>query len=410
MVASAKENAPNVRVAMVCGGGGIIGGVFEVGVLRALDQALGGGVVNKCDMYAGASAGALVATMLASGITPRDMDDVIVRGARNRRNLPPLKRTSVYGLNFARWISAGTRFPFQMAAGFAASLLPGESTRPADAVFEALRVLPSGIFTNAPLGKFVQEGLKAISAADSFKELKASLFIPAINLDTGHRVVFGEPGAQDVPISTAIRASAAVPLLFKPVRIEHQDFVDGGIERNLPVDVAVKHGASLVIAINPMVPVVNDPAAEGSLLRGYSYLADEGLGAGADQMLRLMIRSQVVYGLRELRDRFPEVDIVLFEPEAHDATVFRYHPMRYSARQEVAQHAFDRTRARLVRDADRLEPLFRRHGLDLDVSRFAPKAEKSGGESMTRRLARRLERLPGFRALVSGSSREPRPF
>ena len=405
----ASKSRDRSRIAMVCGGGGIIGGVFEVGVLRALDQALGGGVVNRCDLYAGASAGALVATLLASGITPRDMDDVIVRGARNRKNLPPLKRTSVYGIDMAQWVGAAARFPFQMAASFGASLLPGESTRPADALFEALRVLPPGVFTNKPLGRFVEEGLAAIAQPDSFRDLPAQLFIPAINLDTGHRVVFGEPGAQEVPISRAIRASAAVPLLFKPVRIAHQDFVDGGIERNLPVDVAVKHGASLVIAINPMVPVVNDPAAEGSLLRGYSYLADQGLGAVADQMLRLMIRSQVVYGLRELKDRFPEVDIVLFEPEAHDATVFRYHPMRYSARQLVAKHAFDRTRERLERDKDRLGPIFRRHGLDLDVSRFGPSAEKKAGESLTRRVARRLEGLPGFRTLV-GTGREPRPF
>ena len=397
------------RVAMVCGGGGIVGGVFEVGVLRALDLALGGGVVNRCAMYAGASAGALVATMLASGITPRDMDDVIVRGARNRRNLPPLKRTSVYGLDLAQWIAAGARFPFQMAGGFAASLLPGESTRPADALFEALRVLPPGVFTNKPLGRFVEEALAAISMPNSFKEFPAPLFIPAINLDTGHRVIFGEPGARDVPISRAIRASAAVPLLFRPVRIAHQDFVDGGIERNLPVDVVVKHGASLVIAINPMVPVVNDPAAEGSLLRGYSYLADQGLGAVADQMLRLMIRSQVVYGLRELRDRYPEVDIVLFEPEAHDSTVFRYHPMRYSSRQLVAEHAYQRTRERLVRDADRLEPIFRRHGLDLDVARLGPRPAPGRPEGLTHRIARGLERLPGFRTLVSGSG-EPRPF
>ncbi len=410
MAPNSAHSPKNVRVAMVCGGGGIVGGVYEVGVLRALDQALGGGVVNKCDLYAGASAGALVATMLASGITPRDMDDVIVRGARNRRNLPPLKRTSVYGLDFTRWVTAGARFPVQMAMGFLASLLPGESSRPADAVYEALRVLPPGVFTNAPLGRFVQEALGAISMPDSFKEFPAPLFIPAINLDTGHRVVFGEPGAQDVPISTAIQASAAVPLLFKPVRIAHQDFVDGGIERNLPVDVAVKHGASLVIAINPMVPVVNDPAAEGSMLRGYSYLADQGLGAVADQMLRLMIRSQVVYGLRELRDRFPEVDIVLFEPEAHDATVFRYHPMRYSSRQLIAEHAFEETRKRLVRDMDRLEPVFRRHGLDLDVARFGSQNDKRKAEGMARRLARRLERVPGFRTLVSGNSREPRPF
>lgn len=395
------------RIALVCGGGGIVGGVFEVGVLRALDQALGGGVVNAMDIYAGASAGALLSTMLAAGITPQEMDHVVVRGARNRRDLPPLKRTSVYGLDLAPWLGAAAKFPLRMGAGFARSLLPGESSRPADAVFEGLRVLPPGVFSNAPLGTYVREALAAVRKEDSFRSFDADLLIPAINLDTGHKVIFGEKGAQDVPVSLAVRASAAVPLLFSPVRIAHQDFVDGGIERNVPVDVAVHHGATLVIAINPMTPLVNDPATEGSMLRGYSYLGDQGMGSVADQMLRLMIRSQVVYGLQQLRDQYPEVDIVLFEPEANDEMVFNYHLMRYSSRQLIARHAYDVTKERLINDVDRLGPIFRRHGLELDPARLGPRKSKRSGDSLARRLARRVEQLPIVRGLVGAESEVP---
>jgi len=403
---TARPGAPG-RIALVCGGGGIVGGVFEVGVLRALDQALGGGVVNACDIYAGASAGALLSTMLAAGITPQEMDHVVVRGARNRRDLPPLKRTSVYGLDLAPWLKAAATFPLRMGAGFARSLLPGESSRPADAVFEGLRVLPPGVFSNAPLGDYVREALAAVRKEDSFRSFDADLLIPAINLDTGHKVVFGEKGAQDVPVSLAVRASAAVPLLFSPVRIEHQDFVDGGIERNVPVDVAVHHGATLVIAINPMTPLVNDPATEGSLQRGYSYLGDQGMGSVADQMLRLMIRSQVVYGLQQLRDQYPEVDIVMFEPEANDEMVFNYHLMRYSSRQLIARHAYDVTKERLLNEADRLAPIFRRHGLDLDPERLGPRKKKKGKDSFARRMARRVEQLPLIRGLVGAESEVP---
>ncbi|MCO4773063.1 MAG: patatin-like phospholipase family protein [Deltaproteobacteria bacterium] len=394
------------RIAVVCGGGGIVGGVFEVGVLRALDQALGGGVVNSAQIYAGASAGALLSTLLAAGVTPQEMDHVVVRGARNRRNLPPLKRTSVYGLNLAPFVGAAAKFPLRMLAGFGRSLLPGESSRPADAVFEALRVLPPGVFSNHPLGDYVASAMRALRLEDSFRSFDSELFIPAINLDTGHRVVFGEQGAQDVPVSLAIRASAAVPLLFQPVRIAHQDFVDGGIERNLPVDVAVKHGASLVIAINPMVPIVNDPATEGSMSQGYSYLADRGMGAVADQMLRFMIRSQVVYGLQQLQDQYPEVDIVLFEPEANDQLVFDYHLMRYSSRQQIAGHAYESTKERILRDGDKLAAIFRRHGLSLDPERLGPRKSKEQTETLTRRIARRVENLPGIRNLVGNHDAE----
>jgi NTE family protein len=381
------------RVAFVCGGGGITGGVFEVGALRALDEALGGGVVTNADCYAGASAGALIATLLAAGVGPRDMEQVIVRGTRNRRKLPSLKRTSVYGIDKLSWLSAAARLPVLMAKGFATSLLPGDQTGVADAIFEAMGALPSGIFTNAPLEDFVEEILRRLGHPLSFADFPKQLLVTAVNVDTGHRVVFGTPGSRDIPIPKAVRASAAVPLMFQPVRIADQDFIDGGVERNLPVDVAIQAGAHLVIAINPLVPVVNDPRSDDSLQHGFRYLSDRGLPAVADQVFRMLVRSQVLYGLKAMRERFPEVDIVLIEPEAHDWTMFSYHPMRYSVRQGLAQHAYDMTRRRLVRDEDKLERVFARHGLDFDSRRIG-----SGGPKRERKrsaLVKLFERLPG---------------
>ena len=50
------------------------------------------------------------------------------------------------------------------------------------------------------------------------------------------------------------------------------------------MDVAVKHGATLVIALNPLVPLVNDPRSDGSLLNGYRYMADHGMTSVVDQV------------------------------------------------------------------------------------------------------------------------------
>jgi len=397
------------KVAVVCGGGGITGGVFEVGALRALDRALGGGVVNDVETYAGASAGALVATLLAAGVSPIDMDHVIVRGSRNRLNLPPLKRTSVYGLDLRPWAASAARMPLAMGTGFLRSLLPGESSRPADALYESIASLPAGVFSNAPLGRFMETALEKLGMPRTFEGFPKELLIAAVNVDTGHRIVFGEPGAKDIPISRAIQASAAVPLLFLPVRIEGQDFIDGGVERNLPVDAAIQAGAELVIAVNPMVPVVNDPRIGGSLDADLGYLRDRGLAAIADQVFRMLIRSQVVYGLQQMRERFPEVDIVLIEPEANDYTMFAYHPMRYSVRQEIARHAYGQTRERLLRESESLTRIFARHGLDFDPGRLGTNQQtrrKGAGEG-TRSLFRMLDRLPGLGSLLGD---EPEPF
>jgi NTE family protein len=404
-----KHGPKGSKVAIVCGGGGITGGVFEVGALRALDEALGGDAVNHADVYAGASAGALVATLLAAGLPPQDMDQVIVSGARNRLKLPALKRTSVYGIDMAGWALALGRLPVAMSTGFLRSLLPGETTGAADAMYEALTCLPAGVFSNEPLARFVEEGLRKLNKPLSFEEFGKELLITAVNLDTGHRVVFGAKGSRNISIPQAIRASAAVPMLFTPVRIDGQDYIDGGVERNLPVDAAVEAGASLVIAVNPMVPIVNDSRTGGSLGTDFRYLRDQGLPLVADQVFRLLIRSQVVYGLRQVRQQHPEVDIVVIEPEAHDWTFFRNHPMRYSVRQELARHAYDRTRQRLLRDSETLTRLFDKHGLDFDPRRLGERKARRASDTGRLGWMRGLEMVPGLGRLLGGDS-GPEPF
>ena len=402
MTAGKKTRRGVRKVALVCGGGGLTGGVFEVGALRALDKALGGGVIAALDCYVGASAGSLVATLMAAGASPDDMHDVLVRGG-GKYKLPVLKRGSIYGIDVGSWLAAAARLPVRMSTGFLLSLLPGDSSRPADALFEAFGCLPSGVFSNDPLASYVTEALASLGYADSFDALPRSLYVTAVNVDTSKRVVFGEQGIRGLPISQAVQASSALPLLFRPVRIDGQEFVDGRVERNLPVDVAVRHGAGLVIAVNPLVPVVNDPREGRSLLDGQRYISDRGLPAVLDQVFRMLVRSQVLYGLQAMRDQYPEVDIVLLEPEADDWTMFNYHPMRYSVRKQLADHAYSMTAARLVRDSGDLEDVFARHGMDFQVSRLDRESRRSRSGGNVRWALRKLGNLPFLREFGSDS-------
>src|SRR3954452_21322125 len=65
------------KTALVLGGGGFTGGVYEIGALRAFDLLAVNRTVNEFDIYVGTSAGSFVASMLANGITPEEMMRVL---------------------------------------------------------------------------------------------------------------------------------------------------------------------------------------------------------------------------------------------------------------------------------------------------------------------------------------------
>jgi len=73
---SRRRKKPS-KTALVLGGGGFTGGVYEIGALRALDLLAVNSTVNNFDVYVGTSAGSFVAAMLANGVTPEEMMQVI---------------------------------------------------------------------------------------------------------------------------------------------------------------------------------------------------------------------------------------------------------------------------------------------------------------------------------------------
>src|SRR5438067_4450797 len=76
---NARRRKERSKSALVLGGGGFTGGVYEIGALRALDLLSVNRTVNEFDVYVGTSAGGFVASALANGITPEEMMRVIVQ-------------------------------------------------------------------------------------------------------------------------------------------------------------------------------------------------------------------------------------------------------------------------------------------------------------------------------------------
>jgi predicted acylesterase/phospholipase RssA len=226
------------------------------------------------------------------------------------------------------------------------------------------RGLPTGLFDNDAIATYLSRLLSQPGRTNDFRKLARKLFIVATDLDSGRSAPFGSPGFDDVPISEAVKASAALPGLYPPVRIGDRDYVDGALKKTLHASVALKAGAKLLICINPIVPYNGELAAQrgGPQIR----LADRGLLTVLSQTFRALVHSRMTVGMERYAKEFPDADVVLFEPAQDDAVIFFANIFSYSDRRRLADHAYRHTLAELSRRADELEPILCRHGIELD--------------------------------------------
>ena len=131
--------------------------------------------------------------------------------------------------------------------------------------------LPSGIYNGSGIEGYLHNVLTEPGRTDNFGELDCELYLTATDLDTCERVVFGVQGvggSEDVPISTAVRASGALPMVYAPVKVHDRELIDGGIVSTTNLDLAIQAGAKLVVVINPIVPFVNDFTGRVRTMRG----------------------------------------------------------------------------------------------------------------------------------------------
>ena len=243
------------RTALVLGGGGFTGGVYEIGALRALDLLSVNRSVNQFDVYVGTSAGALIAV-----------------AGRQRRH--------------ARADDAGRQRPdadavprHQPRDAPAAELPRVRAARASScrcsspALARVRRPQPAGVLAGRPrdrarrgaaLRHLHRRGDRALrprrvladpDRTDDFRLLETELYLAATDLDTCERIVLGAEGWDDVPISRAVAASAALPMVYKPVEVKGRELVDGGIVSTTNLDIAVEAGAEFIVVVNPLVPV-----------------------------------------------------------------------------------------------------------------------------------------------------------
>src|SRR2546426_2411669 len=255
---------PNAKVALVLAGGAVTGGAYKLGGLKALDDFLVNRKTTDFDIYVGLSAGAFLAAPLAGGVTPPEMLRSLDGTSEDFTYLSPL---DFYNPNLAEFAQKPLEFLVDLLTYVPSALydflaqtpelvrslqapLAQARRRPTlanliecvkpviDAVGAArefpfpLAYLPSGLFDNASLERYLRHNIDRRGMTNDFRVLyrlrQVALYIVAMNLDTAERVVFRHDEDTSVTLSEAGQGSTALPGLYKPPPLEGVDYLDGG--------------------------------------------------------------------------------------------------------------------------------------------------------------------------------------
>ncbi|MBA3866065.1 MAG: patatin-like phospholipase family protein [Solirubrobacterales bacterium] len=368
------------KTALVLGGGGFTGGVYEIGALRALDLLAVNSTVNNFDIYVGTSAGSFVAAMLSNGITPDEMLQVL--NSREPSELEDLDLDKVLKFNYLGFLQKAVGLPLRTVEVIRALARIGELSA-MDIGVGLAEGLPTGLYSGSGLSDYVADVLSGSGRVNDFRQLERELYLTATDLDTCERIVFGEDNWSDVPISKAVECSTALPIVYKPVDLKGRQLVDGGIRSTTNVDIAVEKGAKFIVVVNPLVPFVNDfettiPTMTGRRVRRVS---DMGVPAIANQTFRLIAHSRLHQAVDHWQDRYPGVDFILIEPEPTDELMFGTPIMDYSRRLKIGRHGFESVTATLAKDYERYEELAKKHGLEISARRVRRVVEQASEDA-----------------------------
>ena len=348
-------------IGLALAGGGPAGSIYEIGAVRALDEALDGIDDNNLPVYVGVSAGAFITSCLANGITTGQLCRAIIKPEPGEHPFVPETFLSPALRHFAQ---SGSRFPRLIMESLWDAIRNPSDLSLVESLTRLSRALPVGLFDNEPIRSYLAKIFSRPGRTDDFRKLRNRLILVATDLDSGRAIRFGEPGLDHVPISVAVQASTALPGLYPPVEINGRSYVDGVLLKTMHASVALDEGADLVLCVNPIVPVDTIRSVElGVMRRG--RLADRGLPAVLSQTFRTIIHSRMGVGLAAYERKYADRDVLVFEPRRDDYGMFFSNIFSFSKRKAVVEHAYRSTRLKLWRNRHRIGPLLERHGVEL---------------------------------------------
>jgi NTE family protein len=259
-------------VSLALAGGGLSGALFDFGAVCGLEAGLPNWRAVRSERIVGTSAGAVVGAILAFGMDAAQVSAGFQNGSRGSLRF---RRRDFYGIP---WRERGA--------------------------------VLSGAFTNAGLESFVARAASLAGCPDRFESLKVPLYIPATDLDTGERVVFGPEGTDLPSVSRAVRASSAIPATFRPVDIAGRSFIDGQLLDPLHLDLSAGSQTRAVFAVSSLVPY--RWPGHGQRVSGMRFPAI------LDQAARVSAVVKLAPSIAAFKAQHPQVALFLVEPKPEE--------------------------------------------------------------------------------------------
>lgn len=358
------------RIGLAIAGGGPVGAMYELGALRALDEACDGLDLTRLDCYVGVSSGAFFAAGLANRMDTAELCRIFISGeSEDVRFRPEAFLRPALG----EYLRRAASLP-RLARRLAQDVWSGRTdSRWSDLLNRVGSLVPTGLFDNDEVERFLREVFTRRGRSNDFRTLERPLYVIGVDLDSGEAVRFGDKGWDDVPISRAVQASAALPGLYPPVELRDKrgrtrHFVDGALRRTMHASVVLDRDVDLMLGINPLVPFnPGTDANEDAQAHRFSdrRIAQGGLPGVLSQTLRTMLQSRMQVGLARYPQQYPHIDQLVFEPNAADRELFYTNVFSFSARRRISQLAYRNTLADLRKRRGVLEPVLARHGITL---------------------------------------------
>lgn len=421
---SGKKVDKKAKKALILAGGAVTGAAFKTGGLCALNEYFTNFNINKFDIFVGISSGSFVAAPLAAGITPTEILKSLDGRSKYYTQLAPWhyyrpnwKEMLLRPLNFfAEQVMFVPRAVRDILSGFGefGPQLAAEVWRLAldptkthyDAVMRTvtraittrpmpslLTLLPSGFFDNVGIEHYLRANIERNNLSNDFQMLNKlmhkKLYICAMTLDGAERVIFGPDEKNDVTISEAVQASTAMPGFYKPARIHGVDYVDGNVLETAHFDVAVSHGAELIVCYNPFRPVDNKVMLQflrekNEFVSEGRRLADNGIITILSQIFRTVFHTRLHHMIEQYAyDPHFKGDIILIEPSSSDMAFFELNPLIFSNRLKAARLGFESVRNSVSDRYDEVAEIFAKYGIKMsrhDIEVDVKRLKVAGGD------------------------------